>query len=53
MHAEKLAHRMCCRLVMLEGAHFVTRECGTEINSLLRALIFPAQVRKPLISRAS
>lgn len=43
-HAEALAKKMCCRLVMLEGAHFITRECGTELNSLLRAIIFPAQV---------
>lgn len=42
-HGEALAKKMCCRLVMLEGAHFVTRECGTELNSLLRAIIFPAQ----------
>ena len=43
-HAEALARKMCCRLVMVEGAHFITRECGTELNSLLRAIIFPAQV---------
>lgn len=43
-HAEVLARTMCCRLVMVEGAHFITRECGTELNSLLRAIIFPAQV---------
>ena len=43
-HAEALAKKMCCRLVMVEGAHFITRECGTELNSLLRAIIFPAQV---------
>jgi hypothetical protein len=43
-HAEALARKMCCRLVMVEAAHFITRECGTELNSLLRAIIFPAQV---------
>lgn len=46
-HAEALAKKMCCRLVMLEGAHFITRECGTELNSLLRAIIFPAQSLDP------
>ena len=24
----------------LQGAHFITRECSTELNSLLRGIIF-------------
>jgi len=39
-YSEWLAARLGCRCIMLQGAHFVSRECCTELNSLLRDIIF-------------
>lgn len=41
--SERMASRLNCPCTMLRGAHMVTRECGTEINALLRSIIFPPQ----------
>jgi pimeloyl-ACP methyl ester carboxylesterase len=38
-YAEALAHRLRAQLTVLDGAHFVTRECAHEVNLLLRTLI--------------
>jgi hypothetical protein len=32
---------MECPLVILEGAHFLTRERGADVNGLLKSIIFP------------
>ncbi len=31
-HAARLAARLRCPLVLLEGAHFITRDCATEVR---------------------
>ena len=32
---------MNCPCIILEGAHFLTREHGTAVNALLKAIILP------------
>ena len=46
-YGERLAARMGCPCIILEGAHFLTRERGPAINALLRHIIMPdaAKVR--------
>ncbi|KAK9819995.1 hypothetical protein WJX72_004920 [[Myrmecia] bisecta] len=38
-YAERLAHKLEAACVMLEGAHFLTRERGPEVNMLLKLVI--------------
>lgn len=40
-YGEQLAGRMNCPCIILEGAHFLTREHGTAVNALLKAIIIP------------
>ena len=40
-YGERLAARMACPCITLEGAHFLTRERGPAINALLRHIIMP------------
>ncbi len=42
-YGEQLARRLECPCMMLEGAHFVTRECGPEINLLLTHMVYHGQ----------
>ena len=42
-YGEQLAQRLECPCMMLEGAHFVTRECGPEINLLLNHMVYHGQ----------
>lgn len=42
-YGEQLARRLECPCMMLEGAHFVTRECGPEINLLLHHMVYHGQ----------
>lgn len=42
-HAARLAARLRCPLVLLEGAHFITRDCAAEINDELLASIESSQ----------
>ena len=42
-YGEQLATRLECPCMMLEGAHFVTREAGPEINLLLKHMIYHGQ----------
>lgn len=42
-YGEQLATRLECPCMMLEGAHFVTRECGPEINLLLNHMVYHGQ----------
>ena len=42
-YGEQLARRFECPCMILEGAHFVTRECGPEINLLLNHLVHHGQ----------
>ncbi|KAL3134650.1 hypothetical protein ABBQ32_007659 [Trebouxia sp. C0010 RCD-2024] len=42
-HGETLAARLECPCMRLEGAHFVTRECGPEINLLLNHMVYHGQ----------
>ena len=39
-YGEQLAARLECPCMMLDGAHFVTRECGPEINLLLNHMVY-------------
>ncbi|KAK9864731.1 hypothetical protein WJX84_003798, partial [Apatococcus fuscideae] len=47
---EQLARRLGCSCIMLEGAHFVCRERGVEVNLLLHQMVFhlPDINRNPL-----
>ncbi len=38
-HGEALAKRLHAPLIMLEGAHFIVRECAGQINMLLASLV--------------
>jgi hypothetical protein len=38
-HAEALAARLRAPCVVLEGAHFIVRECAGQINALLAGLV--------------
>ena len=42
-YGEQLATRLECPCMLLEGAHFVTRECGPEINLLLHHMVYHGQ----------
>lgn len=42
-YGEQLARRLECPCMILEGAHFVTRECGPEINLLLNHMVYHGQ----------
>lgn len=42
-YGEQLATRLECPCMMLDGAHFVTRECGPEINLLLNHMVYHGQ----------
>lgn len=42
-YGEQLATRLECPCMMLEGAHFVTRESGPEINLLLKHMVYHGQ----------
>ena len=44
-YGERLAGRMGCPCIILEGAHFLTRERGPAINALLRHIIMPDAVK--------
>lgn len=39
-YGEQLATRLECPCLMLEGAHFVTRESGPEINRMLKHMVY-------------
>ena len=39
-NAEKLAKRLRAPCILLEGAHFIVRECAGQINMLLAGLVF-------------
>ena len=42
-NAEALARRLRAPCVVLEGAHFLVRECAGQINALLAGLVFSHQ----------
>ena len=42
-YGERMATRLECPCMMLEGAHFVTRESGPEVNVLLKQIIYHGQ----------
>ena len=42
-YGEQLATRLECPCMVLEGAHFVTRECGPEVNLLLNHMVYHGQ----------
>lgn len=42
-YGEQLATRLECPCMMLEGAHFVTREAGPEVNLLLKHMVYHGQ----------
>ena len=44
---------MGCPCVILEGAHFLTREHGAAINALLKTLILPDSVKVCLNTSAN
>ena len=41
-YGERLAARLECPLVMLEGGHFLNRERGVEVNLILHHVIWRA-----------
>ncbi len=48
-YGERLAGRMACPCIILEGAHFLTRERGPAINALLRHIIMPDAAKAGLL----
>lgn len=42
-YGEQLAARLECPCMMLDAAHFATRECGPEINLLLDHMVYHGQ----------
>ncbi len=42
-YGEQLAARLECPCMMLDAAHFATRECGPEINLLLNHMVYHGQ----------
>ena len=40
-YGERLAAKISCPCIILEGAHFLTREHGTSVNALLKSIILP------------
>ena len=52
-YGERLAGRMGCPCIILEGAHFLTRERGPAINALLRHIIMPDAAKARLCCTAT